>query len=218
MKWLTAPAANYNSNLIGYWFCAVYLWNDWQLLQLIITLIWLEIGSVEFSLEMTDSSFELKWPCCSSASSDQLSNLIWQYVAEHHPFRFKHVFSIKVENKVDSDQVASYPNNLDLHSFQKEINLCSSGQGLTLFMSLQPGGWGIYCFWCGSRQCWCWRPIFRFCALSSEPVAWFWPNLHRNIVGRRKSQVVFGDLDLIFQVTGALWNVQNMVSMHYLLN
>ena len=68
--------------------------------------------------------------------------------------------------------MAFYPNNPDLHSFQKEINLCSLGQGLTLFMSPNPEGGGIFCFWCGSHWCWC-RSLFRFCALSSEPVAGF---------------------------------------------
>ena len=33
-----------------------------------------------------------------------------------------------------------------------------------------------------------------------------------------KSRLDFGDLDLIFKVTGALRNVQNMVSVRYLLN
>ena len=33
-----------------------------------------------------------------------------------------------------------------------------------------------------------------------------------------KSWLNFGDIDLIFKATRALWSVQNMVSMRYLLN
>ena len=49
-------------------------------------------------------------------------------------------------------------------------------------MSHQPGGWGIYCFWCGSHRV---SVLFHFRALPSEPVDGFWPNLHRYIFGRR---------------------------------
>ena len=31
-------------------------------------------------------------------------------------------------------------------------------------------GGGIYCFWCESRRRWRQRPLYHFCALSSEPV------------------------------------------------
>ena len=45
---------------------------------------------------------------------------------------------------------------------------------LSIFMSpWQPGGWGIYCFWCGSRWRQRWRPLFCFHALSSEQVHGF---------------------------------------------
>ena len=78
-----------------------------------------------------------------TSGPDQLSNLIWQYVANLHPFSFKHVFSIKVENNVDSDPMAFYPNNPDLHSFQKEITLYSLGQGQIFLCSPNPeGGFG----------------------------------------------------------------------------
>ena len=54
--------------------------------------------------------------------------------------------------------------------------------------------------------------------VSSEPVDVFWPNLLRYIFGRVKSCLDFGDLDFIFKVTPALWNVQKRVSGRYLLN
>ena len=38
------------------------------------------------------------------------------------------------------------------------------------------------------------------------------------LLGGGKSCLDFGDLDLIFKVTAALSNVQNMVSVRYLLN
>ena len=55
--------------------------------------------------------------------------------------------------------------------------------------------------------------------MSSEPVYGFWPKLHRYIVGKRgKSWFDLGDLDLIFKVTPALWNVQNKVFLRCTLN
>ena len=65
-----------------------------------------------------------------------------------------------------------------------------------------------------------------FCALSSEPVDGFLPNLLSYVPHilsyiphcwqKGKSWLDFGDLGLIFKVTLALWNVQNIVSVRYL--
>ena len=49
----------------------------------------------------------------------------------------KHVFSIRVENSVDPDQMAfrwlcQKPSDLDLQCFQKRINPGSAGQGLII--------------------------------------------------------------------------------------
>ena len=49
-----------------------------------------------------------------------------------------------------------------------------------------------------------------FCALSSEPVGGFWPNLHRCIVGR----VERVDLDLIFKVTWSYKDCKNQPFWH----
>ena len=57
---------------------------------------------------------------------------------------------------------------------------------------------------------------YGFRSLSFAQVEGFWPNLHRYIVGERKELVKFWWTWPYFQAT--LWNVQNMVSMRYLLN
>ena len=62
-------------------------------------------------------------------------------------------------------------------------------------------------------------PKYGFRALSSELVDGFWPNLHRFIfLEEGKSTPNIDELNLIFKVASALWNIQNRVSVCYLLN
>ena len=56
----------------------------------------------------------------------------------------------------------------------KKVKICVQIFMVTtmIIMAPNPEGGGIYCFWCGSRgrQGRRGRPLFRFRALSSEPV------------------------------------------------
>ena len=81
-----------------------------------------------------------------------------------------------------------------------------------IFMSPQPKGRGTYCFWCGSRRCWRRRPR---CSLSApyrlkfRTNGWILTKLAQTHYWEgRKKWLDFGDLDLIFKVTPALWNFQ----------
>ena len=56
--------------------------------------------------------------------------------------------------------------------------------------------------------------------LSPEPIGGVWPNLHRNTIRRDmgKKLLDFGDLDLIFKVTPALWISNFDLQKKHLLN
>ena len=54
--------------------------------------------------------------------------------------------------------------------------------------------------------------------LSCEPIHGFWPNLYRNYWNMGKKWLDFGDLDLIFKVTPALWmsNFDKKACLHHI--
>ena len=86
--------------------------------------------------------------------------------------------------------------------------LLVGGEELKWFWWPWPFFQGHYC----TLKC----PKFGFCALSSELMDGFSPKIHYWENGNRRLDFV--DLDLIFKVTAALWNIQNMVSVRCLLN